>query len=225
MKARTIWPNEGWFLSLLFCAAMSLMLSSCSTAPLSVPKVIQTVDRLDSNSTVIVLPPYIRFENLRDESLMSDSPYGGDLIALSMVKAGMAIVKSRGFARQAYDGLQGDSLWDKCRQLQLMTPRLFSGQPGSKGLQMLRDFGPRYSHPMVLAQSMTAKVGSSGTWNPMSGAITSSNSSAQFRAILLDCNSGKVLWQNQALLRDIPTGDDPRVSEIVQQLLLTFPHK
>jgi len=87
------------------------------------------------------------------------------------------------------------------------------------------DINPINKHITLLVNYVKVKVGSAGTWNPNSGAITSSNSKSTLHAALIQCTTGKALWMDKVLLRELPILSSQRFSDALKLLFINFPQK
>jgi hypothetical protein len=209
------------FIPLMFS---TIFFCSCATAPVSITRNPLTVKSLDPKSPILVIKPFIRFERMEDESALPVPPSASDTIERSLAIAALHEVESRHLTPIDYRGLEDDNLLAMCDRLQSMSPQLCSGLVDDQADYALKHLAVLMEHPTVLVLYLKVKVGSSGSWNPYSGAITSPNSSSHFQASLIGSDMGEVLWQNQVLLREVPRVDNSNFRESLGLLFKTFPN-
>jgi hypothetical protein len=104
-------------------------------------------------------------------------------------------------------------------QASALAHRLTRTNPDPEAIRCIRGLAVTNESVAVLAQYVRVKVGPSGTWDPNSGAITSQATSSHFRAILLDCQTGRRLWDNSVLLRKSP---DPNSGDFDKLVILLY---
>ena len=172
---------------------------------------------------VIVLKPAIRFQQVQDESEMAVPPEARAAFEVKLLGAAVRAVEGSG---QAMASLPADAeTAATLAPLVAAGPRLARGLPRDDALAAMRRLAAASRDSAVLAHSLEASVGSGGTWNPYSGAITSSMSRTVIRAALVRCSSGEVLWSQQVQLRDLPSVASTGLDETLTALYASFPRK
>jgi hypothetical protein len=103
-------------------------------------------------------------------------------------------------------------------RLNVLSSRLARGNvtdDAKTDLNLLSAAGER---ELVLAQSLRIKVGPGGSWNPMTGSITSAMDSTLAQAALVCSNTGKVVWKNEQFIRKASKPDSPEFSKMLTLL-------
>jgi len=210
-------------LSLLFLSIM--LLSSCGTIP---PKstFLNSASNLKvgSDDTIVILRPLLKFERIHDEAVISAADYDGDAIETSLVTMAKNIIGSRDIALTNFKGRNEDESGIN-KKLISSIPKLSRGIVNNVNGDLIKSVATIDAHITVLVSYVRVKVGSDGSWNANSGAITSSNSKTILHAALIQCATGKVLWMDQVLLREVPQISSSRFSEALELLFLKFPQK
>lgn len=209
--------------SFLFLLVASLfILSSCATIkPKSTIIGSAPESKVSSDSSIAILRPLLKFERIHDEAVVPASDYDGDAIETRIVTMARNVIGSRNIALT-------DQNVDKVRmyhKLNAIIPKLSRGIVNNDAGILLKSIATTDTHVSVLVSYVRVKVGSGGSWNPNSGAITSSNSKTILHAALIQCATGKVLWMDQVLLREAPQLSNSRFSEALELLFLKFPQK
>lgn len=98
----------------------------------------------------------------------------------------------------------------------------------AKVLAQLQEHVEANDATYMLLLSGLVKVGSTGSWDPLSGIITSDNSYTRIKAYMINATSGKILWRNEVQLRIIPTigkKEFPQAIDILFQPLKSIRHE
>jgi hypothetical protein len=91
---------------------------------------------------------------------------------------------------------------DVCEKLRQLTSRLARGNVNDEALKDLADLAALNEHYAVLVQFLRLETGPGRSWNPNTGAITSSTDSTLIQAALLSGKTGKVIWKGERLIRN-----------------------
>lgn len=213
-------------LSLLFILILSLMiLCSCATPdPIRISKSSTPNLKVSSDSAVLVLKPMLKFERIHDESVIPASEYDGNAIETEVVSVARNMISSRNIALAdtQSDDASEDKIFD---QLNTGIPKLARGVVKDEAGLLLKSFANNESNVSILVSYFRVKVGSDGSWDPNTGAITSSNSKVILNAALIQCSTGEVLWLDQVLLREIPKLSSPEFYDALDLLFINFPQK
>lgn len=175
---------------------------------------------VDGRTRIIVLPPKLTYEQLRDERVLDAASFEGSSIQADMREAARSVLTRKGFGLTDTLSTGGDPS-ETTRRLHALEAAAESlGSP--RGVPVLSDtlkaLGADDEHLAVLATYVRVKVGQAGTWNSMTGAITSASHSARMRAAIVECRTARILWKNEVLLREIPRVDSAHYREAVQAL-------
>lgn len=200
--------------------AILLLASGCASAPVAPER--ERGPDIVSASEVLLLRPIVRYERVHDEAEVKITEEARRAIEQKMLGAARDTAMKGGFAEVALpEGPDAGS----ADALVAFEARLARGIPNEAALAALRQIGQTRPGAAVLAHSLEATVGPSGSYNPMSGAITSGMSRLSFHAALLSCSDGKVLWSHYVLLRDLPGAENPEFAEALSMLYEGFPRK
>ncbi|MBX3745861.1 MAG: hypothetical protein KF833_11190 [Verrucomicrobiae bacterium] len=167
---------------------------------------------------MIVLPPQLRYEHIETEAVLDGAMFQEADVRTSMMEAAMRSLREAGCAVVQAPTLgsgDGASGWDGlvARSVELLRP----GGPG-RAIAELSEASGHDPGRVVLVHHVRVKVGPRGTWDPNSGAITSPMSSAHFRAALIRCMDGEVLWRSEVFLRQVPRAGNRKHQEAIQSL-------
>lgn len=214
IKSQT--PSSSQFESPTSIPPVSPATTSSKTKPtslLSLPKKIQ----------LIVSRPFLRFEQVQDESVLPAEQFNGDQLEGLVVSVVQEVFTSRNLVMAGLRLSPSDTISEANEKVFNLSPELSQGVVEEEAYILLKQLGNPQESQAVLVQYVRAKVGQGGSWNPFSGGITSSSSSTQIYAALIDCASGKVLWKNRVLLRDLPSTENMEFRESIEALFRTFP--
>ena len=213
--------------SVLFTAVILLSaLTSCATAP-----PIATFDDPSSNfpitlkDDILVLPPVLTYENLQNEQRLSAAEFGGPAIEKILFNSAKSVVISRNLSVVELAAIKETNERETFSKIRPIIPNLSQGVIDGNASSILTDFYSRTNNQVILVNYLRVKVGTSGGWNPNSGAITSSDSKSVFYAALIQGDTGQILWRNQVLLREIPKLKNPLFSDSLKLLFTGFPKK
>ena len=166
----------------------------------------------------------LKFERIHDESVIPASDYDGNAIETAVVNVTKKMIGSRNIVLA--DIKSGDIDERKIfNQLNSGIPKLARGVVKDATGILLKSINTNDSNVSILVSYYRVKVGSDGSWDPNSGRITSSNSKVILNASLIQCATGKVLWVDQVLLREIPKLSSPEFYDALNLLYANFPQK
>jgi pyruvate/2-oxoglutarate dehydrogenase complex dihydrolipoamide acyltransferase (E2) component len=149
---------------------------------------------------VILLKPSMRFEDLRTEAILPAQAAEEAEYEHHLLNAARKAVGSKGTVLEM-DKLEPPAA-EACKQLHALASRLARGnvnEEAMEGLGRLAALDERYA---VLVQFFRLKTGPGRSWNPNTGAITSSMASTLMQAALVSCKTGKVIWKGEQLIRN-----------------------
>ena len=161
---------------------------------------------------IILLRPTIRFEDV-PAGVRSDwgmkapslnrsknapgSDEGYEHLLLTAAKSG---VGSRAPILSP-DALDASAL-DVCSKLEPLSSRLARGNVNDEALKSLTNLALLDENYAVLVQFLRLETGPGRTWDPNTGAITSSADSTLVQAALVSGKTGKVIWKGERLIRN-----------------------
>lgn len=173
-----------------------------------------------SQYAVVVLRPALSYESMQNETALAPAPYGGDAVAVDLQAGATRAAQAKGLTLASLSSLGPEAdvngLLD---ELSGVSATLLRRQISEEARRALGQLAERDERAAVLVTVARVKVGPGGSWNAYSGAITSSMSQTRLQAALLECRSGRVLWRNETLLREIPRVGD---KEYVKALGVLF---
>jgi len=202
-----------------------LILCSCVTPdPIRTSKGSTPDLKVSSDSAVLILKPMLKFERIHDESVIPASEYDGNAIEIEVINVTKNMISSRNIALADIqsDDISEDKIFD---QLNTGIPKLARGVVKDEASVLLKSIATNEPNISILVSYFRVKVGSDGSWDPNSGAIRSSNSKVILNAALIQCATGKVLWLDQVLLREIPKLSSPEFYDALDLLFMHFPQK
>jgi hypothetical protein len=88
------------------------------------------------------------------------------------------------------------------KDLQPLVSRVARGNITEEAKAVLSRLSASDEERIVLVQFCRLKTGPGRSWNPNSGAITSSVASTLVQAALVSCKSGTVLWKGEQYVRN-----------------------
>jgi hypothetical protein len=152
---------------------------------------------------VVILDPALRFESVTDESPVPMNE--GVLRAYSDVLSAQAtaVVQRRKLAVVDIESTAGVA--EIAADLQPLVARLARGALNADTVALLARLAAIDQNFAVLAIRMRAKSGVGGSWNPNTGAITSSMNTTELSAALVSRGAGRVVWKNDVALRKVPS--------------------
>jgi hypothetical protein len=209
-------------LLLSFFIILPLILASCTSRPVANVALQRETIRLDPNLEILILPPHLRFERIADESTLSASGYQGDEIAANLSQVAQNFLVQNEF-KVIESQSDSSEISDLCRQLSPFSPELSGGRIDTNAAEILYRLASLNGNLAVFANSIRAKVGPGGYWNPNTGAIGSSMSNTVIRAALINCGSAEVLWRNEVLMRELPKVESGQYKRTINLLYRTFP--
>ena len=157
------------------------------------------------STKVWVLTPKVVYEDTLTETLLASSAQGGPALVTALTEQTVAILNGKGFHKVVTSGDSNLSAEQHtlAEQASLESNHLVRANPSPQVIKYIQGLASTNESVAVLAQYVRIKVGPHGTWDPNSGAITSGASTSYFRATLLEAQTGRRLWGNSVLLREV----------------------
>jgi hypothetical protein len=185
---------------------------------------VATASTIPATTRVWVLTPMVAYEDTLSEAPLDAHAYNGPAVVAALNSQTISILNGKGVHEVV--GPDDASLSEGQRLLAQQAGteanHLVRANPPLKALQYVQGLAATNGSVAVLAEYVRVKVGPNGTWDPNSGAITSGASSSYFRAALLDARTGRKLWENSVLLREVVKPDSSRFQTIVPLLFSTL---
>jgi hypothetical protein len=164
--------------------------------------------KVDPDTAIFILRPFLRFERIQDEAILPVPHAQEAAITSRLLTAAHDAVQSRKLVIVDCQ-TQGQAEVALCNQLSSLSPRLSQGVMSDDIRVLLKRLASLKEHHAVLVNLLLVKVGPSGYWNPNTGQIGSAMSYLQLKAALIHCDTERVLWMNQVLLRQLPKIESP----------------
>jgi len=209
------------FITLIF---LLLMLGACaSPMPIKTIKKAEHENTIDRNTKVFILHPLLRFERIQDEMPLDGSQYHAKALEAKLKSIYESTLKSRSIGIVAPGSRKAIITSGLSKELRKKMPKLSRGMMDSATRDLLHSFAQYDENINLFVNYIDVKVGSTGSWDPNSGAITSDNSRSLLRSALVNCTTGKVLWKGEVLLREVPELSSERFAESLDLLFTDFP--
>lgn len=201
--------------SLLFAASLSL-LAGCATTPTIVPPPVAKMP-LPADMKVWIIEPKISREDTASGSPAfepASQPLAADLAARAA-----AALRARGCT--VVNGPEASpDLASSASAMAGQSDQLLRRFIPAEATALLRSFAAEHPGEVLLVQSMKIKTGPRGSWDPMSGAITSAMNSTLMRAAIVDPRTAQELWSNEVYLRALP---DPNNKDYQSAAAFLYP--
>jgi len=177
-----------------------------------------------ASTRVWVLTPKVVYEDTRTEVTLDSSDHGGPALVAALAEQAVSILDSKGLHEVACPRESSLSAEQKvlAEQASASANHLVRVNPDPQAIHYILGLASTNESVAVLAQYVRVKVGPHGTWDPNSGAITSGASSSYFRAVLLDAQTGRRLWENSVLLREVAKPNNSNFKTVVTLLFSTL---
>jgi hypothetical protein len=196
-----------------------------STIALILFSSIATAQQVPTSGTAernaLVLAPNLVFEKLQDESPLDPARFGGATLEKQLSEAGGQYLRSKGFSILAAANYSTETA-RLIGKLQPMAGRIARGSMTADAGAVLADAANGLGKAFILAQYMRVRVGSKGSWNPISGAITSGQVETMLAAALIDPAEGAIVWKNEILVRKVLLPDSKNLAEALSALYETL---
>jgi hypothetical protein len=169
---------------------------------------------MPAEQPVIVLEPHFRGESLATEQPVALA--GAD--AYAAVVRGQALGAVQRLGLSSVNNRESEALTAIVGALQELAPRFARGLFNKAATEHTSRLAAIDRSYHVLATFVRVKVGANGSWDAMTGAITSTSSSIQVSAALVACDGPRVAWRNDIVVRGLPMPTDSKFTKAVAQL-------
>lgn len=162
------------------------------------------VKEIPAHSSILICDSRIIFENIVNE-MIYEFPDASQLNSLFVAEAKNAIASSNAQINIIDKTSAINTVYQPhCQELSGLAKKLALGQLDDYAYQILKKLSAPNKNIYVLSHELYAKTGPGGSWDPYSGAISSTSSVARYRISLIDCQTGEVIWKNEKYIRKIP---------------------
>ena len=128
----------------------------------------------------------------------------------------------RGYTPLSVDAVDDPAAADWLSQLEPFTSRLAHGAINDEARNILRHLVTLPEGHLILIQYAELQQGPGGSWNPNTGAITSSMNSTLVRAALISTRTGAVVWKSENFERKLYRPGDAKFAKFLDQLYSTL---
>lgn len=142
----------------------------------------------------------MRFEDIRSDAILPAQAAEEAEYELHLLNAARKGVGSKATVLEM-DKLEPPAS-EAGKQLHDLASRLARGNVNEEAMQALGILAAIDERRAVLVQFFRLKTGPGRSWNPNSGAITSSMASTLIQVALVSCKTGKVIWRGEQLIRN-----------------------
>lgn len=149
---------------------------------------------------LILLKPSMGFEDLRTNANLPAQAAQDAEYEYHLLTAARMAVGSKATVLEI-DKLEPPAA-EACKQLHALASRLARGNVNEEAMEVLGRLGALDERHAVLVQFFRLKTGPGRSWNPNTGAITSSMASTLMQAAVVSCKTGKVIWKGEQLIRN-----------------------
>lgn len=202
----------------LGCAANRNLTQTSGKGPGQSPAIFQVA----ISTPVILITPKVVVEDARSGASLGDFSRDSWIYQDLITKAKTALTQKR-FSQisQTHELANlSEAQTNAAYQLSANSHRLLRVNTTPELRDNLHQLGESAGNKAAaLLQFIRVKRGPTGTWDPNTGAITSGASSTYFQAALIECETGKALWENSVLLREAPA---PGQRDFAQAINLLF---
>ena len=178
-------------------------------------------------NNIFLLTPTLSFKEVKTEQELPPERYGSESILEHLVDYVGETVSQKGFKvihQTDMAGGQQTELGQVLSSLNNLANKLTKRRkPKRHILDTLHALHDHTGAEGLLVHVFRVKVGSGGTWDPNSGAITPGSSTSHIIACLIDIETGEVMWRNEVFVRCML--DPEKLHECLDMLYSTFPVK
>ncbi len=197
-----------------------LLVTSCATTSRHISSNSGKEVSIIAHKKIIIMPAILRYESISNDAELPQATYKGEEAGAFLVGHSAEILSKEGFGVMHADALSYEDSKYRTAYNRILDERinLFRSSLSTGLANDLKAFGESLNNANILVILLRVKVGSSGTWDPFSGAITSESSYTRLKAILVETKSGRSLWKNEVQLREIPKPGNPNYKKAVNLL-------
>jgi len=196
---------------------------SCTTQSkfekVSVGEKVSNQSYIDPNLDCLLLTPTVNYESISDEKKLD---YGQSEIELEKYLEVQSLQAFKGKGLKLKDTKQvseiDGSFNNELLEMTKNSNLIFKGYLEDEFKQKIENFGKKYDIPALLVIDCTVKVGTGGTWDSYSGAITSKNNRTIFKATIIKTSDCSKLWFSNVQLRELPKAGDSNLNKAINSI-------
>jgi hypothetical protein len=210
--------------------AMCFICISCATQykfeKVSVGDKASNQTYIDRNLSCFLLTPKVNYESIIDEKKLD---YGQSEIELEKYLESQALqaFKDKGFklkdTKQVLE--KAESFNKELLEISKNSDLIFRGYLEDEIKRKIVDFGNKYDIPALLVIDCNVKVGTGGTWDSYSGAITSKNDRTLLKATIIRTSDCSKLWFANVQLRELPKIGDTNLNKAINSIFTNLTPK
>lgn len=208
----------------MFCILISCATSKYQKVTIADSATIETL--VDPSILILLLPPDFRYESIENEK---DLNLGQSEVQLEkyLQNRTLSVLGSKGFQLKSIEQISGESADYEPELSELLTNSnlLFKAYIDEKYIQTISGFSRKTSIPAIMVFNCDVKVGSAGSYDPNSGAITSKNNKAILKAVLLKTSDCSKLWSTSIQLRELPKIGDTDFEKSINSIFTNLKPK
>jgi hypothetical protein len=172
---------------------------------------------------ILILKPVMHFEDVQSDLMV---PQNASMESEYSVQLANASIKGIGTRFPLVDmGNLESSRTETVEKLRELASRMARGNINEEAKEQLARLSEMDEGYMILVQYFRLKTGPGGSWNPNTGAITSSVASTLLQAALVSCKSGEVLWKSEQFVRKALKPTSNEFHKLLDLLYKDYNHK
>ncbi len=197
-----------------------LLSSSCATTSQHSPGS-RKEDFYVTSERVIIMPAILKYISISNDAPLDPTAYHGEEAGDFLQGYSAELLRKKGFIIISAESLSKEDPGFRTAYGEILSERinLFRSPSAPALTDELKVLAESSGNAGILIFMLKVKVGPSGAWDPVSGAIKSSFSYTRLKALLLETGSGRELWSNEVQIREIPAADSRGYKEAVRLLL------
>ena len=200
--------------------AFAQNLNTTSSMPHSAVSAFENTTVVATGPKMIVLPPQTSFRQTGNSAPAGGlAPYESVLVRTANSEA-----VARKYTPVTPEDLRDSEATAWFTQLHPLISRVVKGSINDDARQILGHLSKLPANGLILVQYFRVEAGPGGSWNPISGAITSSMSSMLLQAVLISVETDQITWKNEVLERKLMRADDPKFIKMIESLYQTLPN-
>lgn len=172
---------------------------------------------------IILLKPTMQFEDVRSSALTPAQAGMGWEYEAQLLNAAKEAVGTK-LPVVELEKLDPAGT-EACQRLQALASRLARGNINEEAREALSRLAALDEDQLVLVQFFRLKKGPGRSWDPNTGAITSSVESTLMQAALVSCKTGRVIWKGEQFFRKAVMPTSPKFQKSLALLYQDFDTK
>ncbi|NOZ26085.1 MAG: hypothetical protein GXO94_08380 [Nitrospirae bacterium] len=198
-----------------------LLLSSCASTSQHISSSSEKKATYIAHEKIIIMPAVLKYVSISNDAPLPPATYKGEEAGAFLVSYSSELLSKKGFSVLNAKALSSEDSKFRKAYNEILGERisLFRSSSNPDLTEDMKVLAESSNNAGILIFMLRVKVGPSGTWNPYTGAITSSSSYTRLKALLVETGSGRKLWKNEVQLREIPAPESHGYKDAVKLLL------